>query len=200
MQVYSCVEGRLLFSLEGHTSSVQRCMFFNKDHRRLLTSSLDGSLRVGTVILHYLIQENIKNPFYKMPRKKATQNPCEARQTQPVYRRPLLPQEKIGRGDLTLTWKLWCDIINLRLRTKPPIKSLVLYNFHIIQGGQYGSSISSSWVKLNHLSRNRALQFPKIPLGNKVECQVLNSKCHSVECRGTFFLKLVTVNEHGDKG
>ena len=110
------------------------------------------------------------------------------------------PSGKNRERRLNPDLKLWCDIINLKLRTKPPIKSLAWYNFHIIQGGKYGSSISSSWVKLNHLSRNRALQFPKIPLGNKVECQVLNSKCHSVECRGTFFLKLVTVNEHGDKG
>lgn len=45
-KVYSCVDGQLLFSLDGHTASVQRCMFFNQNHQRLLTASLDGTLKV----------------------------------------------------------------------------------------------------------------------------------------------------------
>jgi len=52
-KVYSCVDGQLLFSLEGHTASVQRCMFFHHNHQRLLTSSLDGTLKVWAVPFLY---------------------------------------------------------------------------------------------------------------------------------------------------
>ncbi|XP_015776356.1 PREDICTED: apoptotic protease-activating factor 1-like [Acropora digitifera] len=49
VKVYSCSEGRLMFSLEGHMASVQRCMFFNHDNKLLVTSSLDGTLKVWNV-------------------------------------------------------------------------------------------------------------------------------------------------------
>ena len=35
-----------MFSLEGHTASIQRCMFFNHNQQMLLTASLDGTLKV----------------------------------------------------------------------------------------------------------------------------------------------------------
>ena len=51
IKVYHCVEGRLMFSLEGHTASVQRCMFFNQNQQLLLTASLDGTLKVKCTLL-----------------------------------------------------------------------------------------------------------------------------------------------------
>ena len=62
------------------------------------------------------------------------------------------------------------------------------------------SDMFSDKKTLRKIWLNPALQFPKIPLGKKVECHLLNSKCHIVKCRGTKLLKLVTVNERGDKG
>lgn len=38
-----------MFSLEGHTASIQRCMFFNQNQHLLLTASLDGTLKVWNV-------------------------------------------------------------------------------------------------------------------------------------------------------
>lgn len=35
-----------MFSLEGHTAGIQRCMFFNQNEQLLLTASLDGTLKV----------------------------------------------------------------------------------------------------------------------------------------------------------
>ena len=39
-----------MFSLEGHMASVQRCMFFNHDNKLLVTSSLDGTLKVWSEV------------------------------------------------------------------------------------------------------------------------------------------------------
>ena len=39
-----------MFSLEGHTASIQRCMFFNQNQQLLLTASLDGTLKVQCIL------------------------------------------------------------------------------------------------------------------------------------------------------
>jgi len=48
-----------MFSLEGHTASIQRCMFFNQNQQLLLTASLDGTLKVqfsGLTIILYSVK------------------------------------------------------------------------------------------------------------------------------------------------
>lgn len=55
VKVYCCVKRKLLFSLEGHMASVQRCMFFNHNSQWLVTSSLDGTLKVWDVYAGNLV-------------------------------------------------------------------------------------------------------------------------------------------------